>query len=465
MTMPAWKHALLSRILMISLCILSGLWVADYDTSGEAAYASNVKNSVDKLIRACFAPFARWDALYYVHIAEEGYTHENLHAFYPGFPLMLRLSGAFIELVTCYQLSLTTCILMGGVLLNNGFFVLSTHLIYHLSLIAHNVLFPSASTSLQKQRQSRRVEWRSREVFAWRAALCFAYQPASIFYSVLYTESLFTLLVLVSMACLLAASGKNRNGNGEEEEEEKKFCYFYYWLSVLFLTAASAVRSNGVVLFLILLGERLRWCGSVRCLTPGRCLQMLETLVIGGCFIALPHVTMQVWGASRYIVPNSTLFGLIPAHYQQIQATYWNQGLFHYWTVAQLPNFLLAAPIWWWTFCMLRQFYPCFLSVGVRQDDDGKGKGTDTEGKMWLRLDGQGTVGWFIRSLFVIATLLTVVSIVSMHVQVATRFLSFNPILYWYLGRSDSAIRYYQWYSLIFWACGIALHPNFYPWT
>ena len=31
--------------------------------------------------------------------------------------------------------------------------------------------------------------------------------------------------------------------------------------------------------------------------------------------------------------------------YTFVQKEYWNQGLFNYWTLAQIPNFILATPI------------------------------------------------------------------------------------------------------------------------
>ena len=34
----------------------------------------------------------------------------------------------------------------------------------------------------------------------------------------------------------------------------------------------------------------------------------------------------------------------IPLIYSHVQAKYWNVGLFRYWTVSQIPNFVLAAP-------------------------------------------------------------------------------------------------------------------------
>ena len=56
-----------------------------------------------------------------------------------------------------------------------------------------------------------------------------------------------------------------------------------------------------------------------------------------------------------------------------------------------------------------------------------------------------------------------------MHVQVATRFLSACPALYWYaahVGGSRPRLGRLLWaYFLLYATAGTVLHFNFYPWT
>lgn len=58
-----------------------------------------------------------------------------------------------------------------------------------------------------------------------------------------------------------------------------------------------------------------------------------------------------------------------------------------------------------------------------------------------------------------------------LHAQVATRFLSASPPLYWYAARltgagSSAAVRRSVWGFFLGYALlGALLFPNFYPWT
>lgn len=65
--------------------------------------------------------------------------------------------------------------------------------------------------------------------------------------------------------------------------------------------------------------------------------------------------------------------------------------------------------------------------------------------------------------------LMTAVALLAMHVNVATRFLSACPPLYWAAGavaaRGGAPARLLWLWCFVYTALGCLLFPNFYPWT
>lgn len=74
--------------------------------------------------------------------------------------------------------------------------------------------------------------------------------------------------------------------------------------------------------------------------------------------------------------------------------------------------------------------------------------------------------------------LMTAAALLVMHVNVATRFLSVNPVIYWYAavyllgegapmsqGRWPWRSAWLWLWCLAFTALGALMFPNFYPWT
>lgn len=114
------------------------------------------------------SPFANFDGVHYLHIAQQGYAQYE-QAFFPLYPLLIRLFSKlqFISPVTA------------------GFLISNTSLIF--ALIIFWKLLEGVGESKQK------IKW---------AIVFFLFFPTSFYYASIYTESLFILLILTGFYIL-----------------------------------------------------------------------------------------------------------------------------------------------------------------------------------------------------------------------------------------------------------------------
>jgi GPI mannosyltransferase 2 len=74
--------------------------------------------------------------------------------------------------------------------------------------------------------------------------------------------------------------------------------------------------------------------------------KMLRALLLS-CLIVSPIILHQAAAYVQFCTeekPPDWCQRRIPLVYSHVQAKYWDVGLFRYWTLSQIPNFLLAAP-------------------------------------------------------------------------------------------------------------------------
>jgi phosphatidylinositol glycan class V len=81
MLADVYKIAAGSRLVTIAFAIITYLYTGSYDSSAEIQLETP----------SILTVFLRWDALYFLHIAEKGYIYEQETAFFPVMPLLSRL--------------------------------------------------------------------------------------------------------------------------------------------------------------------------------------------------------------------------------------------------------------------------------------------------------------------------------------------------------------------------------------
>ncbi|KAK9827676.1 hypothetical protein WJX81_007104 [Elliptochloris bilobata] len=150
---------------------------------------------------------------------------------------------------------------------------------------------------------------------AARATLMFCLTPASIFYSAIYTESLFAVLSFVGMLCARRSP----------------------WLATAAFAAATATRSNGILSCSYLVYAMLCNMAAERGSTlamPAPADWQVRQAAVGRRAAACAPVLFA-----------TALHARLPYLYGHVQAAYWDVGLLRSYRPNQAPNILLAAPI------------------------------------------------------------------------------------------------------------------------
>lgn len=321
-----------------------------------------------------------WDAMHFLHIADHGYTYEHAMPFFPLLPLVVR------------YLPLPAGNLTKAVLFNCACSVVSALLLYKITMRKYHASI------------------------AFLSAVFFIMNPSHVIYSSFYTEPLFCLLFLLGLFFL--STGR-------------------MFRASTFIGLCSLTRSN-TVLFLLFF-RVLFWPVA---LAPLALYQLY-------CLLLMCRLKCSF----RIFVP-----------YSYIQKVYWNQGFLRFIRIHQIPNMLFGLPAIFQAYHTIRVYLlaklPLLEGVDQKQAEEGsKGvKPVDTEkkliplilsctklcvGHLRSRLRSSSHL-WDILTdpfsvdstsdttkLVIILALQLLVLLLFAHWNMAYRFLSYNPVLYW----------------------------------
>lgn len=158
----------------------------------------------------CLYVFARWDSAWYMNIARWGYVNIQHYAFFPLYPLLVRMFSRSFNTVLPGDPSLV----LSGFLVSNLLFLASSIIIYELTKMITG-----------------------REDYAFYASLSFSFYPSSVFLSAVYSESTFLFFTFLALFCW----------------EKEKLAY-----TTLCSFLASLTRPVGVLLAIPMLYDVLR---------------------------------------------------------------------------------------------------------------------------------------------------------------------------------------------------------------
>lgn len=417
--------ALISRVFVIILSAVSNFILPDHDAHVfiSPSDPSDVTVSVcDVMIKQVLGGLVRWDGQYFLHIVLYGYTYENCLAFFPLFPILVRTLTTILYYPLQIILSKYSVALISYCFINMFCFLKAAVTLFELGTrVLHS------------------------EYLSYIAAVLFCVNPASIFFSAPYSESLFAYLTFFGM--LKCGCGFNEKFN---------------IASGIPFGLAGGTRSNGIlnIGFIIFKNIRSLVNCTVQLLKAEGSSSKVSVIfrLILACFIFfIPLIysiflsialfaSFQVYAYHKFCIyhvhnlpefiveyakfSNSILPGVkrspwcddaIPLSYSYVQSHYWGVGFLSYYQWKQIPNFLLVLPVvvivLSQSFNFFREHYKMLPYLGILSN-----KSVERD-------------NYFPQELFVYVThilFLTIFCLLNIHVQVTTRMLcSASPALYW----------------------------------
>lgn len=337
---------------------------------------------LDCILQYILDGFHKWDAVYFHFISLNGYIYENTLAFFPLYPLVVSILSKTGYLFSYFWSPWVHNILV-GVLFSSTCHIFGTLQMYKLSKLMQ-----------------------MGEQIAITSAVLFAINPASVFFSTLYSEAFYSFLLLSALVYL--AEGR-------------------HVIACFLLSLTTACRSNGIVncgfacyVHLVLLmkeisdlrTQQISKCWYLMRITETIFYRIFVFIVIIGASI-FPYVIFQNYAGYLYCTTEpkpSSLNFLFPSYpsqeladyaaelrvltpytvnatvhaewcsgvpwtsYSLLQRQFWNVGAFRYFQLKQIPNFILAAPVLILAFNTVRLFYSrapkAFLTLGFLAESD-----------------------------------------------------------------------------------------------
>lgn len=469
------------------------------------------RSPLARLLFNCLDGLNKWDARYFITVSQVGYLEPSWIAFFPLYPILIGFLSGSLDPVLHLDYPTINC--LAAHLINLACFTGSCIALYKLTIC----LFGD-------------------KLFAINTVKWFAYNPASIFFSATYTESLYSALVFTAIWLLFERYPKiradqnfylllhNRRdsrhskppiGRGSsrfqmepEDENSDRYVKLFshkldselvrkflnekckFLIAILCLILASFTRSNGVVnvgffWYLFLLDNLKPIC----CRNWGKLFNLnsllkFTVLLLSTCLVISPFFVVQYVHQRSFCEDQTTAnlpeAGLTkhfsdPASltkrfddpelkgqicditfyrlYSFVQERFWGVGLFKYYQLRKLPNFLLASPMLILVSFIFKYYLECSKSSSNLIK---KGLGGQFWNKTALLLP------FILHLLF-----LTLFSVLFINIEVTTRLVcSSSPLVFWSVCKFPRKWQYVcRIYFGAYFLAGAFAFSNFLPWT
>lgn len=180
---------------------------------------------------------------------------------------------------------------------------------------------------------------------AFTAACLHVFSPAGLFLSSPFGESTFAFLSFTGMLCYVLAKKAKASHDASATTCE----VIWTIIAGLCFGASATIRGNG-----LLSGIPFAWDALETIMHPSKIFKdsrafcSFAATLVGGIFVGLGFAVPQAVAYLEYCTNGKTrpwCTRLPPSIYSWVQDHYWQVGFLRYWTLNNLPLFLLAGPM------------------------------------------------------------------------------------------------------------------------
>ena len=208
-------EAALSRCCLLLMIVLADFLLPNHFPGDDVATFGHSN--------AAMVAFTKWDAAYYLQLAKIGsYPTRQMLAFYPTYPYLIRQIATWFS---TYFDSSDHLYIIAAVIISNVSFIWSVVMLKQI--LQELVLLPLSSTTVSKD--TRLVRY---------AVLCYIWNPANVFFTTAYTESLYACCSFTGMWLLLLARKQQQPTSWRSIGHVMGASCCFLW--------ASSIRSNGL---------------------------------------------------------------------------------------------------------------------------------------------------------------------------------------------------------------------------
>jgi phosphatidylinositol glycan class V len=314
------------------------------------------------------------DAITAVEYNEALHKSEQAHAFLPLFPLIIRYTANYLIISIPHNFLPPTyeaTVAFTAIIVNMLAFAIAAVSLYDLTI------FMAMRNDLAISNEGEAHDERIYCSIAKTTAELFLINPAGVFFTSAYSESIFAMFTFAGHA--IAARGQYYNASSQvintNSDRSSSWLASYYWVpSTLLWALASYVRSNGTFssIWWILIGIG-KCCSYIYGTTTAtkrgsesvcframavKCASILFRHGILALAVVAPVFYHDKRGRRFHCMGSiDSLFNKKPewctqadastnfSLYAYVQRKHWNVGLLRYFEIKQLPNFILAMPV------------------------------------------------------------------------------------------------------------------------